>query len=360
MNEKEMDAYLDDFLTPYWQNFVDENNDGEQSFQSDEELEAMYALIKGFMSGMVVNGAQSIPQITEDDIQAAIGMLDKAPTDAEPEFDDLVDHTLTLGHLFLAWLSVSGSINLTGEQIDGVFGEDLSYLSPMDDMADIDRDEYHYDRADLDEYRSETANEVSRQAEKAAELFIDSKALNKLDGQVDEDDEDNIILTIQSLAVHLYGEYRQLPFEEWTGSALKAVLTGYIVKDAFLASKDYQSFGPILKAFIDFIAGTQLMTATVGKSLKKAIDEATPEMIRLGQDETNYSETKQLILSVKENKTDPSETLFKLLDDSSDDNPFDMLDQPDNKKGKPNVVSMEDWKDKPRKKGKKNKKPKKR
>ncbi len=356
-------------MRQYGESFIDDGQENTGNLDEDDKAETSNLLMP-FIIALVSAGGYPLSKLTTGDIETAVDMLDftMPPDDnATAAFNVIV----RFGYLFLGWLAMRGDINLTLEQIADTFEKLASDQQPVpgdfDDLDDIDdldyedpdREIYHYDRPGLPEYQERTAGRIRETATDLAEELVDSGKLKPIIGQVGEVFEDDIISALTDLVSHLYGEYRRTP-PKWTKKALKGVLTGYLIKDAWIRPNEYPQVGAILKSFMTFAAENRFVSKQIADRMRRAIDEVEPEMIRLGSDKRHFSEEKRnwLASTAADHVLKDDAPQFSNL---FDDQPLEAGDSdapvaPTESGSEGRVISLSQWKKQNKKKKKKPKK----
>ncbi len=316
-----------------------------------------------FIIAMVSVGVHPLSEVGAEDIVTAMNALViSMPTDDET--NETFENIAQFSCFFLWWLSARGDIKLTTEQIAKAFKEATDEHQPTpDDFDDMDvdlnnvdpcREMYHYDRRDLPEYLDKTAGKIRETGRNIAEELVDSGELKPIIGNASELVEEDIVSNLTDLVSHLYGEYRLTP-SKWTKKALKGVLTGFLIKDAWIRPNEYPQVGAILKLFLTFAVDTDFVSEKIADRMKRAIDEVEPEMIRLGSDKGHFSEGKRHWVA----KTNANHIVSKDVRQSSmplDDvepSDFDFPEVPTEPGSEGRVISLAQWKkkNKKRKKG---------
>lgn len=352
--------------------FINESQQNTKTLDEDTRRDVTDFLTT-FVTAMVIARVHPISQLTEKDILITVRVLDTFLSTDE-ETNELFNEIMQVGSLFLWWLAINDDSKLTTQQIMNTF-EKINDPSQslfamfgggddnLDDLdaEDPDRDAYNYDRSDLPKYRDDTAANLRLTALDLAEKMVESGRLKPIIGKISDAFEDDMIYNLADVVSHLYGEYRLTP-SRWTKKALKGVLTGFVIKDAAIRPKEYPQFGDILKAFMDVAAQNGFVSKRVADRMKRAIDEAEPEMIQLGAHKRNFSKGKRKLMTIY-NPDHSIKDLDSQFSDSSAGQFFDDMAADDSMSApKPGsegrVISLSKWKKQNKKK--KKRKPKKR
>ncbi|MFD1124098.1 hypothetical protein ACFQ22_01810 [Lentilactobacillus raoultii] len=345
MNTNDQSNYLDQLLAPYWQDFVAENG-ADDIVLNEDATNAMYLLAKGFMAAVLTaNNFKPLSQLTLADLKAGIEILTKASDfddQMADEADDFLASSLELGHLFIAWLAHKKVIQITDDEVDEVFNDQLLDEAPLlfDDEAaneDPDFEAYRYDRPELPEYQEKTAQKISDATLTITAEFLKTIGFRKIATTADDSYSKRVMVCLERITSHLYGEYRQTP-ANWTGEALSHVMTNYLTKDAPLFSTEYQTFDQVMKLFIDFAGEKGFLSPSLTPILKAAVDQSAPEMVALGEDSDNFSLNKETLLSLLAPATHSNDLLGEYLTEMSQKGKAsDALDGE-------TVISFEEWK----------------
>ncbi len=272
--------------------------------------------IGAFLLGLVTVNLNVIPQISQQDIVAAVKYTDEGlPADA---VSDIVFKAIVSdGQLFLSDLADQGVLSMTKKQVNQAF--QLAALgrvqkskeatmpfvtfesSVANNENDPDVEDYHYEDPKLPKLNWETASQIKVRAGYLAQEFVYGKALKRIIGAVSTEVKNSMALNLTKFAEHMYGEYRRTP-SQWSQKALKGIMTGYFVKDAFIFPDEYPQVADILKGYMDYCAQNKFVAGRIADLMKRGVDKYALEMVQLGADKANYSKRKRAGLAALEEK----------------------------------------------------------